>query len=84
MVLAVAGEAEADAREGAELRLSVRAELSMTPLPEIVVTDVSGKSGLEKAMDCPTVAPAFPAKAFLSSSTLEESPMPDFPSSVAR
>ncbi|KAM1862648.1 hypothetical protein ACFX14_003080 [Malus domestica] len=38
--------------------------------------DVSVTSGLEKAMECPTVDEAFPAMNFLSSSTLEESPHP--------
>lgn len=80
----VAGITEPEAREEAEPRLRIRAELSMTELPGIVETDASVKSGLEKAIDGPMAAEAFPTMAFLSSSTLEESPPPVFPSSDMR
>ena len=78
-----AGIAEPEVLAGAEPRLRVRAELSMTLLHGIVETGESDRSGLEKAMDCPTVAELFPAMAFLSSSTLVASLVLHFPSSEA-
>lgn len=67
-----AGITEAEAREEAEPRLRLRPELSMTLLADNEVIEGSETSGLEKAMDCPTVAGIFPDIAFLSSSRLEE------------
>lgn len=74
--LTAVGITELVALTGAELRLRVRAaELSRTLLLGIVEVEPS----VEKAMEWPAVE-AFPVMAFLSSSTLEDSP-PVFPSS---
>lgn len=82
--LTAGGKTELEVRPGVELRLRVRVELSMTLLLGIVEPDVSVKSVLENAMECPRVDEAFPPMAFLSSSTLGESPPPVFPSSGTR
>lgn len=53
MVLIELGMAEPVTRAEADPRLRVRAELSITVLTGMVETDVSVKSGLENAIDCP-------------------------------
>ncbi|KAM2350319.1 hypothetical protein ACFX1X_013740 [Malus domestica] len=76
--MTAAGIAELDDWTRVEVRLTTLAELSITLLPGIVEPDVSVTSGLEKAMECPTVDEVFPVMAFLSSSILEESLPPIF------